>query len=128
MKEEEWEVVCRRVFAGKENETERVIFFRGHVWRSRCAEGTCEVGSDCPHASPNQKRHLLVEFTIASAEKLVVEPQVTVGLSFCSAALHDVSYVFIFIAMELSHGTVEGQFTRGVILCSFFSVTLHDAP
>ena len=34
---------------------------------------------------------ILIEFTIHSAKKLVVEPPVTVGLSFCLAALHDVS-------------------------------------
>ena len=45
---------------------------------------------------------ILIKFTINSAKKLVVEPQVTVGQSFCSAAFHDVSYVSVFTATELT--------------------------
>ena len=32
---------------------------------------------------------LLIEFMIKSARRLVVEPPMTVGLRFCSAAFHD---------------------------------------
>ena len=40
---------------------------------------------------------VLIEFMIKSARKLLVKPPVTVGLSFCSAALHDeLSFVVLF--------------------------------
>ena len=45
---------------------------------------------------------LSLELAIDSARKLVVEPPATVGLGLCSAALHDVSYDFLFTASELS--------------------------
>ena len=40
--------------------------------------------------------------TIDSARKLVVEPLATVGLGLCSTAIFDVSYDFLFTALELS--------------------------
>ena len=45
---------------------------------------------------------ILNELTIDSARKFVVEPPATVGLGVCSAAIHDISYDFLFTALELS--------------------------
>ena len=54
-----------------------------------------------PHIAKSETFNL-IEFTIESAKKYVAEPPGTVGLSFCSAASHDVSYVSLFTAMELA--------------------------
>ena len=61
----------------------------------------CEVDSEC--TLHREIRSVFpVEFTIKSAMKLALEPPTTVGLSLCSTAIHDVSYDFMFTALELS--------------------------
>ena len=50
---------------------------------------------DCTRAS----RFFFIAFTINSAK---VDPPVTVDLSLCSAAFHDVSHVSVLTAMELT--------------------------
>ena len=71
MEEEVWEVVYRMVIDGK-SERNRMNMrskFRLH-----------------PHIAKSVGSIFLFEFTIKSAMKLVVEPAVTVDLSFCSDA------------------------------------------
>ena len=45
-----------------------------------------------PHPRIAESEASFLEFTIKSAMKLLVKPPVTVGLSFCPATFHDVSY------------------------------------
>ena len=90
VKEEEWEVVSRDAIDGKESETENL---RGHPWSSRCVKGMFEADSELHPRIFKSEASILIEVTINSAKKLVVEPPVTVDLSFCLAALHDVSCV-----------------------------------
>ena len=67
-------------------------------WRSRCAKGTYGVVSDCTPASLKSEASVLIKLMTKSARKLVVEPPVTVGLGFCTAAIHDISYDSLFTA------------------------------
>ena len=101
VKDEQWEFFSRIVIYGKESETECAIILREDPLSSRCAGGMREAGSDCTHGSQNQRCQSCLSVPFVR-EKLVGEPPVTVDLSFCLAALHDVSYVLVFSVMELT--------------------------
>ena len=89
VKEEKWEVVYRIIIDGKrERNRMRDHFARTFRWRSRCAQ---ECAKSCIAKS---EASFLIELTIDSTRKLVVEPPATVGLGLFSAALLHVSYDF----------------------------------
>ena len=61
------------------------VVYRIVEWKSERNRMRDHVNSDCTHCL-----------------ETVVEPPPTVGFGLCSAAIHDVSYDFIFTALELS--------------------------
>ena len=88
VQEEEWKFVCQDAIDGKVNETEREIILRELSLEIEVCKGMCEAYSDRTHTS---RGVIVIEFTIKSTKKLLVKPPVTVDLSSCSAAFHDVS-------------------------------------
>jgi hypothetical protein len=102
VREEEWEVVYRDVIDGKESQTECAIVLRGHPVEIEICERNVLSGFRVHSSIPKSEASVLIDLTIKSAKKLVVEPPATVGLGLCSAAIHDVSYDSLFTALELS--------------------------
>ena len=68
----------------------------------RTSLGDRSVRKECAKCVPTV-------LTRRSVRNFAVEPPVTVGLSFCPAAFHDVSYVSVFSAMSSPHETVVGR-------------------
>ena len=64
----------------EKNETLRDHFARIVPLNIEVRTGMCEVDSDCTLASLSQKRLFMMELTINSAKKLVVEPPATDGI------------------------------------------------
>ena len=102
VKEEEWEFGCRVVINRKESETECAIILRGHPLEIEVCERTVRSGFRLHSRIAKSEASVLIEFTIKSIRKMVVEPPVTAGLGFCSAAIHDVLFDSLFTAMELT--------------------------
>ena len=127
-KEGEWEVICRGVIDGKESAKPNVwSFCTNTLWSSRCAK---ECAKRIPTASTvfNIRGVNSVWVYDHSAKKLVVEPPVSVDPSFCSAALHDVSYVtFFFLRWSSPHETVFGQLTP-LVFFLLSTAPAHTSP
>ena len=97
-REEEWEVVYRDVNDGKESETECAISLRGHPMEIEVCERNLRSGFRLHARIAKSEASVLFKLMTKSARKLVVEPPVTVGLGFCTATIHDISYDSLFTA------------------------------
>ena len=102
VREEEWAVVYRDVVDGKESKTECAIVLRAHPLEIEVCERNVLSGFRVHSSISKSEASVLIDLTIKSAKKLVVEPPATVVLGLCSAAIHDVSYDSLFTALELS--------------------------
>ena len=97
--EEEWTVVYRDVVRN---------------CSARTSVGDRGVKKECAQWIPSAPKHpkseasVLIDLTIKSAKKLMVEPLTTVRLDLCKATIHDVSYDSLFTAMDVD-SVVKGK-------------------